>query len=313
MKRLSYIISGVVAVALQTAFVACGDDDYSAGPEVASDSPNAYFSSDNDSLHVIDLGDNGPGEISLKVVREKTQGATTIPIIVDKNNANFSIPESVTFEDGDSVKNVTVSYEAYKVGMSFTVHLAEQYANPYKQKDGDYSFSVTVTQPYEYCSVEYERDTTYTSTGTVVSGRFHGVTDSKIYAYAGINQFLWTDFFGSGVNLKFTIDTSNSTGKFDASDLTLLNGDIVPLDHYTSDGYGYSLVSETGGTDYVTWTPAGSSEETTLYFYGYYSGHYSFIDFEPGSVSKKGYGYLWSCYDAGGYENIYFYLNYTNN
>lgn len=301
----------LLAMAMPIAFAACGDDDsYSAGPEVSGDCPSVYFSSDNNNICVVDLGDNGPGEITLKVEREQTAGALTAPLVVDKNNASFSIPESVSFNDGEKEASLVVKYDEYVSGMSFTVRIADEYANPYTEKDGSYVFSLTVTQPYELCTVTYSNDTTYSS-GTVVSGRFHGVTDSKIYAYSGLNKFLWTDFFGSGVDVAFTVDTSNSTGTFDSSDLTKLNGDIVPLDHYTANEYGYSLVTETGTDDYVTWTPAGSSDEITLYFYGYYSGHYSYIDFEPGGNDDTGYGYLWSCYVYNGYENVYFYLHYT--
>lgn len=151
------------------------------------------------------------------------------------------------------------------------------------------------------CDVTYATDS-----------RFANVTGSAIYRVDGEEAFRWVNFLGSGVDMKFKVDTSHYTGAtFDPDNIQLLKGDIVPLSNYSQDDYGYHFVNTIGSDDYVTWTPEGQTDAvTSFYFYGYYSGSYSFIDFSTGTYDC-GYGYFWSSYvNEAGYENTYFYLYY---
>lgn len=287
------------------------DDDYTPAKEVAEDCPNVYFSSENSNLHIIDLDDEGAGSISLTMKRDNTDEAITVPVIVDFNIGNFVIPENVSFAAGESDATLEITYPVYVVGMNFNIHLPEEYINPYKEKEGSYDFNLTVTKPYKLC------DVTYSQASDGVSGRFAGVTGSEIYAYKGLNKFTWINFMGSGIDMPFTVDISNTSGaEFDVNDITKLKGDFVPTDYYYMDSYGYAFVNPGGSENLVTWTPEGSSEEITyFYYYFYQGGHYSYIDFAPAGDSDDenyGYGYFYSPYINSDYENtIYFYLNYV--
>lgn len=283
-------------------FASCGDDDdYTPGKEVAADCPNVYFSDENESEIFVTA--DGEKSFTLKVKREYTEGAITVPVVVDSKTGSFNIPESVTFGDGESEAEMTITYDEFTAGMNFTIHFADGYANPYIEVDGSTYYKATLAQLTKVADVAYATDT-----------RFASVSGSAIYSYSGENKFQWTNFMGSGYNMTFTVDTSKTSGaEYDENDLSKLSGDIVPLSYYTQDDYGYHFVKEVGSEDYVTWTPEGQSEAVTkFYFYGYNSGHYSFIDFAPGATSGTGYGYFWSAVvnSDDNYENIYFYLYY---
>lgn len=286
---------------MASSFSSCGDDDsYAPGQEVSDDCPTVYFSNENASE--IFVTSDGDKSFSLKIKRENTTGAITVPVIVDSKTGSFNIPESVSFADGEAETDMPITYDEFTGGMNFSIHFADEYINPYKEVAGSTYYNATVAQLNKVADVSYATDT-----------RFANVTGSAIYSYSGQNKFQWTNFFGSGYDMTFTVDTSKTSGAvFDEDDLSKLSGDIVPLSYYSQDDYGYHFVKEVGSDDYVTWTPAGQTDAiTSFYFYGYYNGHYSFIDFAPGSTSGNGYGYFWSTYiNKSSYENIYFYLHY---
>lgn len=301
MKRLSYFIMAV-ALGIAGLTTSCSSDyDYSVGKEVAADCPTVYFSNSNESE--IFVTSDGEKSFALNVKRENTSGAITVPVIVDSKTGSFNIPENVSFADGEAETQLTITYDEFEGGMNFSIHLADDYINPYLEVAGSTYFKGTLAQLNKVADVVY-------STGS----RFEKVTNSAIYAYTGENKFQWTNFLGSGIDLTFTVDTSNTeTGKYDANDLMKLRGDIIPLSNYYKDDYGYYFMKEVGSTDdYVTWTPEGQSEAVSyFYFYGYYSAHYSYIDFDTAS-DGYGYGYFYSAVvnDSENYENIYFYLYY---
>jgi len=298
MKKLSSIATALAAAAMTLQLSSCSSDyDYSPGTAVADDCPAVYFSNDNESLIEVKSDDTSKS-ITLELRRVNTGGSITVPIIVESKTDNITIPESVTFADGEAVAELTVAYSEYEIGTKFSVHVADDYVNPYIKVDGSSSFSASLTQVNKVCDVAYATDT-----------RFKGVSTSAIYNYSGENRFIWTDFLGSGIDLKFRVDLAVSGATFDMNDLTKLSGDIVPLNYYDKDDYGFHLVNPAGSENYVTWTPAGASEAvTSFYFYDVYGGSsYSYINF----ATDAAYGYFWSAYVNGGsYENIYFYLYY---
>lgn len=303
MKKLSYIIMGLATLAMTTfALASCdNDNEYTPAEEVAADCPTVYFSNTNESE--IFITQSSEKSITLKVERKNTTGAITVPIVVTSKNGSFNIPEYVSFSDGEAETELTVTYDEFESGMNFTIALADDYVNPYLIVAGSTTFKTTLIELSKVCDVTYASDT-----------RFANVTGSCIYAYSGSNKFLWVNFLGSGVDLIFSVDTSNASGaKFDANDFTYLYGDIIPQNYYAKDDYGYHFVKEKDSEDYVTWTPEGASEAvTSFYFYGYYGGSsYSYIDFGYGGDGYDGYGYFWSSYvNDANYENIYFYLHF---
>lgn len=300
MKRF-YKIIATIAPAIMVSLASCSDDyDYQPGTAIADDCPAVYFSNDNESLIEV-KSDDATKTVSLKMCRVNTNGSVNVPIIVESKTDNITVPESVTFADGESTANLDVTYSEFTIGTKFSVRIADEYVNPYLKVNGSSTFTTSLTQVNKVCDVKYD-----------ISSRFAGVTGSTIYNYSGENRFIWTDFLGSGKDLKFRVDTSISGATFDMNYITKLSGDIVPLNYYYKDDYGFHFV-ETGSTeDYVTWTPEGASDVvTSLYFYDVYGGYsYSYINFTP-ATDYDGYGYFYSAYiNNSTYENIYFYLYY---
>lgn len=299
MKKINILLFGFVALAIPSILASCSDDDndFTPGPDVAADCPAAYFSNENSSAIVVGSDDS---TLVVTVKRADTIGTVTVPIEVEKKVGDLDIPESVTFADGDSVAELIIGFDNYETGMTFTLKIADGYSNPYLIVNGSSSFTGTLTQVNKICDVYY-------------TGRFSSVRGSAIYQYEGINQFMWRNFLGSDIDLTFMVNTTHSGATFDPNNVKTLMGDIVPLDYYYQDEWGYHFVENGTDSTYITWTPQGQTQPvTSFYFYGYYGASYSYILFDPDIYGYGyGYGYFWSAYvNDEGYENIYFYLYY---
>lgn len=283
--------------AMAFTMTSCSSDyDYKPGTAVADDCPAVYFSNNNESLIEV-KSDDASKSVTLEVDRVNTNGSLTVPIVVESKTDNITVPESVTFADGEASTELVVTYSEFTVGTKFTVSVPDEYVNPYIILDGSSTFSASLAQVNKVCDVKYATDC-----------RFSGVTGSAIYNYSGENRFIFSNFLGSGIDLKFRVDTGVSGATFDMNDLTTLSGDIIPLNYYYKDDYGFHFVETGTQEDYVTWTPEGSSEPvTSFYYYGVYGGYsYTYIDF-----GSNAYGMFYSAYvNKSGYENIYFYLYY---
>lgn len=297
---------GLLIAAAFPLIAACSsDDDYAAGPEPAADSQLVRFSSTNDNEVLITDGTETGTDITL--LRKDSVGELTVPINVDYSVGNFVIPESVTFADGDTTATLHVTFDGYVAGTKAQISIPASYTNPYLVLDGSMTFTLKLVKLNHIANISYYRGT-----------RFEQAT-SSLYAYDGQNKFVWKNFFDSGLDVAFTVSTDNSTGSYDASDLSKLNGEFIPLTNYTSyssgTNDGYYLTEGIDSGVYPTWTPTGQTEEVTSFFYWGYSGAiYNFIDFDP-STNNQGYGYFWGAYvtygeSGAGYENVYFFINY---
>jgi len=295
MKKFLPILSIVATFCLLSA---CGDDDYTAGSEPATDAPVVYFSSSNESEVIITDGSETGFDVTL--CREDSAEALTVPLVIDYNTGNLTFPESATFAAGQATTTIHVAIGDYVAGTKASVRIAEGYTNPYIKLDGSGIYFVQLVKLNHIADISYQ-----------AGSRFESVT-SPLYAYSGENKFIWKDFLGSGIDFKFKVDTSNSTGKYVADNLARLNGEIIPLNNYTyNSAGGYYLTDDATGGGYPVWTPAGQTEAVTSFFYWAYSGGiYNFIDFDPADANQ-GYGYFSSAYvNDVGYESFYFFVNY---
>lgn len=288
MERIKYFISGLLVALLLGFVVSCsGSECYTPGEKTAENSPSVYFSSDNDcNLFVRSNDDKIDIPITLK--RKNTKGELTVPIVVSSMSGSFNIPESATFEDGSEETSITVTYDQFESGMAFTLSIPERYTNHYIS-DGISTHTVSLLMPVKICDITYDTKTVF------------GQVTSELYNYSGNNLFLWKNFLGSNIDVKFKVKPS-STSMFDANDLTKLNGTIELLDHtydYYNNGSLY-LLDDDG--NYATWTPAGQTSAITYLYM--YLGSYSQIDFAV--KNRSGYLYV-------GYISSYlsFYLNYN--
>lgn len=303
MKRISYFILSVIAF-LPVALTSCSsnDDNYTPGPEVSDDCPVVYFSNENESEIFVTADVNS---VSVKMQRQNTEGALTVPVVVDSKSDGLTIPESVTFADGESEADLVVSYAEFQGGMNFKVHVPDDYADPYTVLPGSVYFAATVAQLNKLCTVK----STHSAFNNV---------ENTIYNYVGENKFLWENFLNSGTDLVFTVDTSDTyygQGEFDPDDLTKLKGSLVPLTNYTNDDAdsGWFLTNGIGTNDFVEWA---HSDGTTSSWYFYYANGYTYIDFDPADTNY-GWGQFYYSYpyypqtdEYGSAATVYFKLYY---
>lgn len=314
MKRTKFIILATVLFGLMpVALTSCDDDDnYSPGAEPGVNDKGVYFSSDNASEFVKAEGDEK--SVTVLVERENTEGELAVPIeVLSKTDNIAEVSSEAVFADGESEAEVIVTYTDLDTAPSCELKIPDEYANPYKEKDGLYRFTVSIYKLRTISTyVVYASDQ-----GT--PDYFSGAT-SELLQYEGSNIFILRNFLGSGIDFKFSISGSGSN--FDASDPTKCYGGITPLDHYYTSGEGWYLMTNTDGSgDCATWTVPGSAYGVNdfMFFWSYssdYSYHYNYIDLTPeGSGSSDyGYGYFESTIiddlDFGTYSTFYFYVYY---
>ncbi|MGN1263183.1 MAG: hypothetical protein ACI4TW_04020 [Prevotella sp.] len=287
-----------------TAFSATGcsdDDDYTRADEPQTSGEGIYFSGSNTSEFI--RTDEDAPEVSFKVVRDNTAGALTVPLEVTKRSDNIvDIPSTVTFADGESEATVTVTYKSLDTAPTCELRIPEAYTNPYKIKNGStvYAFKV-------YKLIMVSSRVTYKPDSESTPDYFSGST-SQLLQYSGENKFIWRNFLGSGIDLKFKID-----GVFDANNVRNSHGEIIPLDHFIDDpeGDGWFLATTNNGNlSYATWTPEGSEKSISQYmffWYEYQDYDYNTIDLRENQGSNGSYGYAY--FNSPGIDD---YANYVS-
>jgi len=314
---------------MSLSLLACsGDDDnYSPGEEVSANCPNVYFASDNETTTYLDpetISEN-PDHTwtqAIKLVRADSVGALTVDIVVDKKSEGVEVPSTVTFNDGEKTASLLISYTHPDKGLSASIHVGDDYVNPYVVKEGSISFNYSVAVLEKVCSVTFSSAQKRSEKNTSL---FANVTN-EIYNCKGLNKFLWKNFLGSGISPFFEIIPKTGT-VFDADNVQNNEGEIHFLDH-VNDYYGYGYVFlMTDNGEWPTWTPEGQSTEVTFFYmydyaYSMYSGYYGIydlIDLKPrtdewysgyigNGLSKDG-GTSWS---RDGYGYIYFFFDYDD-
>lgn len=121
----------------------CSDDDeWSAGNPANTEGINVYLPADNGQNVALSPTES---TFTVEVARSSESGQLTVPLkVVNANgydadgNALFSVPESVTFADGEKTKEVTVTcsdnmemFKTYKIAIS----VAEEYTQPYADSE----------------------------------------------------------------------------------------------------------------------------------------------------------------------------------
>jgi len=319
MKRLSYLMM-FAAFLMSITLVSCSDDnDYQAATKVSDNCPSVYFSNKSEcfvSLSPENVTAHPDTVWSTTILAERPngEGELTVPIVVDYKSETVEVPESVTFADGETEAEVTISYTHPDNGLNATFHIADGYANPYIEQEGTSTFKLSILIIEKLCNVTYSTSPRKSQTNL---SHFAGETN-EIWRYWGQNKFLWKNFLGSNVDVAFSVKEGENV-TFDPNDIKSLNGEILLLDHKIDYyGYGYYFIIE-DEDNWPSWTPKGQTDEVN-YFYMYdasytYSG-YSFIDFaERSDDYYSGYFYggfqvhnSWTL-DGTGY--IYFFFDYN--
>ena len=189
------------------------DDDYTADPSVDPNCQGAYFAASN--TYDYELDPESPTSFSLTVERTNTESAATIGIEVLANTENiFEIPESVSFEAGQSTATITLSFPNAEIGTSYGYEL--------KLEDGNYNPYANQTA---YVSGEVLRIRWLNFTATF-NDEWMGLTDSPVtvqrvegqnrwrvvdpYAEVFESQGLEYDYEHYAQYINFTVNTDQS-------------------------------------------------------------------------------------------------------
>lgn len=109
---------------------ACSDDEWTAGPQTDPSCIGAYFVAGegfdtSDNSYYYELEPESATEVTLTVGRTNTESAATVGIVQVTNTDNiFQIPESVSFEAGQTEVPLTISFPNAEIGVSYNLELA---------------------------------------------------------------------------------------------------------------------------------------------------------------------------------------------
>lgn len=280
------------------------EDTYEPASPVSAECIGAYFPSTNKSEIIKADTDEKSFEVTVK--REKTESAVSIPIKVISKTDNITVPATVDFAAGADEASITLSYTDLETTPKFDIKLDEAYTNPYKIKDGSMEFAGNVFRLNLISDSVVCKN--YDSLNTTIFRN----TVSSIYQMGSENKFIWRNFLGSGIDLKFKFNSG-----FNSDDVFKSNGDIIPLDHYYEfGGYGWCVMADEEGNYYLGWDVENGSVENWMYIYYEYEGSSYFgLDLTPTTTKSGktyGWGYIWSaCIDSWStYDSSQFYLYY---
>ncbi len=321
MKKITHILYTFVAIASVMALAACSsDDNYEWASKVPADNPGAYFAASNtaSSLLTPDEYASNP-DVKLTVKRTNANGRLAVPIIVDKADSVFAIPDSAVFEDGKAETTITVKSSGVKTQTTyrFTIHLAEAMTNPYAETDGSPVFNYEVLVARWVKIVDAAQFVWYKSE--------FASSKSDIYWLEGQNRFRISNWLGSGIDLQFCIvaqdkedSSSYSLDNFNANDRSTWHGSFQPYNHYLMDPYGGSywyLMNDSETEDYASWYPDGEDKLGINYVNFYYditSETYASIDLRGSSSTYSLYLVPYVYYTDGtqsGYTYLFGYWN----
>ena len=147
-------LSAIVLVMLAAfSFVACSssDDDYEPAAVLSASNQQVHFAGDNNETVILDPSDKSTYKIAVKVLRNTTQGALTVPVVENSNTTDgVSVDENAVFTDGDSVTTITVSIpDTATVPQAFTYSLSlnSDEVDPYTYLDGGITLDARASIP----------------------------------------------------------------------------------------------------------------------------------------------------------------------
>jgi len=147
MKIFNKLIAAATVLPILAGLTSCKDQfaDYSAAEKLAS--AQVYFSSENPSE--ID-GTKQGSTFEVAVSRQNTEGEITVPVTVSCDNANVTIPTSVSFKDGEANATMLCTYVAdsldYNEAVPVVLQLGdEDYSTPYGLSTYSFTFVIPMT------------------------------------------------------------------------------------------------------------------------------------------------------------------------
>lgn len=292
-KKTAFALS-LVAITL----AACeSEDTFTPGAEPGVQDEGAYFYGSYTTEKIVEQGEEGT--IKFEVCRTDTLSALDLPIVVDEKGAGLTLSESVHFEKGDSSAWLTVAYVGQALGTEskLRLHIADQYANPYMEKDGSTRLECNIIsgQWVNVCD-------------TCVFGPASGAwpdQGTQLQRLVGKKRMRFTNFLGSGQSLEFGLKSGWNDADFMQS-----KGEFNPITNaYQSSGVWYFM----NQGNYEDWTPKGSSKTVSLMYF-WEGADYTFIDLAWDQASSDIYKWGGKQYyvDLNHYSMMEAYIYYTD-
>lgn len=239
MKNINKILSISVALFVLL-FTSCTEElpEREPSPETAPGTAQVYFPSANETSLELD---EDATSVTVTIARGNTSGAITVPLTVLKNDSSiFSIPESVSFADGEAEATFTVTFSGAIPAVDYTFEVVvegDEYIDAYTVVDGDPAIAVTVTllKWVKFATGTYEK---------VLLGSSETI---DLYRAEGSNKYRFYDLWAEGIDWDFQWDGGASITP---------SGEIVSGYYYTEtglvvEGYGEIIALTDGDTDYT--------------------------------------------------------------
>ena len=166
MKQIKSIFYLVLITCMAVAFQACDSDDDTTSSGVSAE--GVYFPNTNS--ETIDLSKTDTS-FDVPIMRMTAGEAQTVALTVTGATSQYSVPSSVTFAQGETEENITVTFDGnsieYDSYSEITIAISdEDVTTPYGQSS--YTFSVGIPSPWTSlgdCTYSEDCISTFWSTG----------------------------------------------------------------------------------------------------------------------------------------------------
>lgn len=275
--KLNKLFIGLAALAT-LAFTACSDDDDYERARV--EGKQVYFA--NEIGQTINVSKEA-SSVTVSLCRVATDGDLTVNLTTECDNSVWKVPSSVTFQDGDTVTPVVITYDPnaieYAQFDSIRISIADaSYTTPY----GLSYFEGVIGAPEPW-------------------------SDPESYNSAGTCTYTYSQFFtGDDEGLSFLISTNSVTGM---QRITIPNWgyDVTLTLDYNPETGEVSVDPQYIGYDYSDSYPVYITDFKTYYALRDWgeTDEVGSFDSETGTISIPVVYYCDLCYFGAGYEYIY--------
>ncbi len=281
MKLSDYILTGAAIIAMLAAGGCSNSDDWTPGPEDGDAGTAAYFPVPSKTTYAFTVED-APETIVIPVEVRRNNDidkAVSVAITSQTTDDAITIPTSVDFAAGEdkAVVNVDCHNMKQSVTANITLALPSDQTDFYSDGVDELTFSVVLSK-WELISdnVRYlYSDTNYAA--------IYPATYDVMYHLEGTKMFKLPDFFGSGLEMTFTIDNPSGCGFF-----PLQNADF---DSYAGQEDSPWFLYDEENVDWPVWTPGDAEGYAPIEFLEFWGTEYyswAVMLYDPSTL----YGYI---------------------
>lgn len=252
MRINRYISTAAILVSLTAISTACSDsDNWKPGPETNPGNMSVYFGEMTSYNIVVEPDDSRL--IPVTIGRSNTDEAVTVPLIVTQCPEGAIVPQSVDFAPEQQAATIYIDLENMpsKSRGTISIDLPEDLTSPYGAGTTSLTFNVNISGAW----IPVSEDVTLTT------GDVYPAMTTKLYYLDGTNNFKLPDFFGSGIDLVFTMNTPGNGWTYITPIKNYVDAAIAYPEfgwgEYTYDG-GWFLYDD-AADEYPYWSPDGAT------------------------------------------------------